>query len=33
VSEPLGRRESFADIAATIGHWLGVGQIGPGRGW
>jgi len=31
--EPLGRRESFADIAATLGHWLGVGAVGPGRGW
>lgn len=31
--EPIGRRESFADIAATLGHWLGLGQIGPGRGW
>jgi phosphopentomutase len=29
----LGRRESFADIAATLGNWLGVGAIGPGRGW
>ena len=31
--EPIGRRESFADIAATLGHWLGIGPIGPGRGW
>jgi phosphopentomutase len=30
---PIGRRESFADIAATIGEWLGVGPVGPGRGW
>jgi phosphopentomutase len=30
---PLGRRESFADIAATLGHWLGVGTVGPGRSW
>lgn len=30
---PLGRRESFADIAATVGHWLDLGQVGPGRGW
>ena len=29
----IGRRESFADIAATIGHWLGIGQVGPGRSW
>lgn len=29
----IGRRESFADIAATIGDWLGVGPVGPGRGW
>jgi len=27
----IGRRESFADIAATIGDWLGVGPVGPGR--
>jgi phosphopentomutase len=32
-SGPIGRRESFSDIAATLGHWLGLGQIGPGRGW
>jgi phosphopentomutase len=30
---PIGRRESFADIAATIGQWLDVGQVGPGRRW
>ncbi|PZN95707.1 MAG: phosphopentomutase [Hyphomicrobiales bacterium] len=30
---PLGRRESFADIAATLGHWLGAGQVGPGTRW
>ena len=30
---PLGRRESFADIAATVGHWLDIGQVGPGRNW
>lgn len=29
----IGRRESFADIAATIGEWLGVGPVGPGRAW
>lgn len=29
----IGRRESFADIAATLGHWLGLGSVGPGRGW
>lgn len=26
----IGRRDSFADIAATLGHWLGVGEVGPG---
>ena len=31
--EPIGRRESFADIATTLGHWLGIGPVGPGRGW
>lgn len=30
---PIGRRESFADIAATLGDWLDVGAIGPGRAW
>ncbi len=30
---PLGRRESFADIAATLGEWLGAGAVGPGRSW
>lgn len=30
---PIGRRESFADIAARLGDWLGVGPVGPGRGW
>lgn len=30
---PIGRRESFADIAATLGQWLGVRGIGPGRAW
>lgn len=29
----IGRRESFADIAATLGAWLGVGPVGPGRSW
>ncbi|WID95378.1 phosphopentomutase [Bosea vestrisii] len=29
----IGRRESFADIAATLGEWLGVGTVGPGRAW
>lgn len=32
-AEPIGRRESFADIAATIADWLGLGGIGPGRPW
>lgn len=30
---PIGHRESFADIAATLGEWLGVGTVGPGRAW
>jgi phosphopentomutase len=30
---PIGRRESFADIAATLGTWLGIGAVGPGRRW
>lgn len=30
---PIGRRESFADIAATLGEWLDVGTVGPGRAW
>ncbi len=30
---PIGRRESFADIATTLGEWLGVGAVGPGRSW
>lgn len=30
---PIGRRESFADIAATLGTWLGIGAVGPGRSW
>ncbi|AMJ63276.1 phosphopentomutase [Bosea sp. PAMC 26642] len=29
----IGRRASFSDIAATIGQWLGVGSVGPGRAW
>jgi phosphopentomutase len=29
----IGRRESFSDIAASIGHWLDVGQVGPGKSW
>ncbi len=32
-AQPVGRRESFADIAATIGEWLGLGALGPGRAW
>lgn len=32
-TKALGRRESFADIAATVGRWLGVGSVGPGRAW
>jgi phosphopentomutase len=30
---PIGRRESFADIAAKLGTWLGIGPVGPGRSW
>jgi len=30
---PIGRRGSFADIAATLGDWLKLGAIGPGRAW
>lgn len=30
---PLGRRESFADIAASLGIFLGIGPVGPGRHW
>jgi phosphopentomutase len=33
VAGPIGRRESFADITAKIGDWLGVGPVGPGRAW
>lgn len=29
----IGRRASFADIAATLGEWLDVGTVGPGRAW
>ncbi|KRE18192.1 phosphopentomutase [Bosea sp. Root381] len=32
-AEPLGRRESFADIAASLAQWLGIGPVGPGRAW
>ncbi|MGY6248745.1 phosphopentomutase [Bosea thiooxidans] len=32
-SAPLGRRESFADIAASLGIWLGIGPVGPGQHW
>jgi phosphopentomutase len=30
---PIGRRETFADIAATIAAHLGVDPPGPGRSW
>jgi phosphopentomutase len=30
---PIGRRESLADIAAKLGLWLGLGQVGPGQAW
>jgi phosphopentomutase len=33
VPVPLGRRESFADIAATLGDWLDIGAVGPGTRW
>ena len=29
----IGRRASFADIAATIARWLGLGTIDSGRAW
>ncbi|RXT55781.1 phosphopentomutase [Bosea sp. Tri-44] len=29
----IGRRGSFADIAATLGEWLDIGVVGPGRAW
>ncbi|MGL4974553.1 MAG: phosphopentomutase, partial [Bosea sp. (in: a-proteobacteria)] len=29
----IGRRESFSDIATSIGSWLNIGQIGPGKSW
>lgn len=29
----IGRRESFSDNAATVGRWLGLGQVGPGQAW
>jgi phosphopentomutase len=29
----IGRRESFADVAASIAAWLGLGRIGPGKSW
>ena len=32
-AEPLGRRGSFADIAASVGTFLGIGPVGPGRSW
>lgn len=32
-SRAIGRRESFSDIAATLGLWLGLGPVGRGRGW
>ncbi len=32
-AEPLGRRGSFADIAASLGSVLGIGPVGPGRPW
>ena len=32
-TEPLGRRGSFADIAASLSAFLGIGPVGPGRPW
>lgn len=32
-ARPIGRRASFADIAASLGDWLGIGAVGPGRVW
>lgn len=29
----IGRCGSFADIAATLGDWLKLGPVGPGRAW
>lgn len=29
----IGRRESFADIAAKLATWLDIGAVGPGRSW
>lgn len=29
----IDRRESFADITATLGDWLKLGAVGPGRAW
>jgi phosphopentomutase len=30
---PLGKRESFADVAAAVGDWLEIGLVGPGARW
>ena len=32
-SGKIGRRESFSDIAASIGSWLDIGAVGPGKSW
>lgn len=29
----IGARRSFSDIAATLGQWLAIGKVGPGRAW
>lgn len=29
----IGRRRSFSDVAATLGQWLDLGEVGPGRAW
>lgn len=33
VPGPIGRRESFADIAATLALWLGLGEMAKGSPW
>lgn len=32
-AQVLGRRETFADIAATMAQRLGLGPLGPGKAW
>ncbi|WP_284317263.1 phosphopentomutase, partial [Methylobacterium gnaphalii] len=33
VAGPIGRRETFADIGATVAQHLGIGVAGAGRAW